>query len=67
MTKNEEIILKLIRQQLRLIPIRDIVMVSRKIFGVSDAEGRDYFYIKDDPILLEFFENLKINVKRKEE
>ncbi|MBO5970577.1 MAG: hypothetical protein J6S14_19000 [Clostridia bacterium] len=86
---NQEIILKLIHQQPRRIPIRDIALVSRKIntnkdkgpvthygkndayehktYGVSDAEGRDYFYIKDDPILFEFFENLKINVKRKEE
>ena len=85
---NQEIILKLIHQQPRRIPIRDIALVSRKIntnkdkgpvthygkndayehktYGVSDAEGRDYFYIKDDPILFEFFENLKINVKRKE-
>ena len=86
--KNEEIILKLIHQEPKRIPIRDIALVSRKVnankekgpvthygkngayerktYGVSDAEGRDYFYIKDDPILFQFFENLKINVKRKE-
>ena len=87
--KNEEIILKLIHQEPKRIPIRDISMISRKVnanknkgpvthygkndayerktYGVSDAEGRDYFYIKDDPILFQFFENLKINVKRKED
>ena len=87
--KNEEIILKLIHQEPKRIPIRDIALVSRKVnankekgpvthygkndayerktYGVSDAEGRDYFYIKDDPILFEFFDNLKINVKHKEE
>ena len=87
--KNEEIILKLIHQQPRRIPIRDIALVSRKVnankkkgpvthygkndayerktYGVSDAGGRDYFYIKDDPILFDFFENLKINVIRKED
>ena len=86
--KNEEIILKLIHQEPKRIPIRDIALVSRKVntnrnkgpvtfhgrsdayerktYGVSDAEGRDYFYIKDDPILFDFFENLKINVKRTE-
>ena len=86
--KNEEIILKLIHQEPKRIPIRDIALVSRKVnanknkgpvthygknayqrktYGVSDAEGRDYFYIKDDPILFDFFENLKINVIRKED
>ena len=86
--KNEEIILKLIHQQPRRIPIRDIALVSRKVnankekgpvthygknayerktYGVSDAEGRDYFYIKDDRVILELFEKLKIKVKYKEE
>jgi len=87
--KNEEIILKLIHQQPKRIPIRDIAMVSRKVnanknkgpvthygknnaserktYGVSDAEGRDYFYIKDDRVILELFEKLKIKVKYKEE
>lgn len=87
--KNEEIILKLIHQKPRRIPIRDIALVSpkinenydkgpvshfgknnaseQKIFGVSDADGRDFFYIKEDPILFELFEKLKINIKRKED
>ena len=87
--KNEEIILKLIHQEPKRIPIRDIALVSRKVnankekgpvthygkndayerktYGVSDAEGRDYFYIKDDPILFDFFGNLKINVIHKED
>lgn len=87
--KNEEIILKLIHQQPRRIPIRDIALVSRKVnankkkgpvthygkndayerktYGVSDAEGRDYFYIKDDRIILKLFEKLKIKIKYKED
>ena len=87
--KNEEIILKLIHQEPKRIPIREIALVSRKVntnrnkgpvtfhgrsdayerktYGVSDAEGRDHFYIKDDRVILELFEKLKIKVKYKEE
>ena len=82
--KNEEIILKLIHQEPKHIPIRDIALVSRKVntnrnkgpvtfhgrsdayerktYGVSDAEGRDFFYIKEDRVILELFESLGVKI-----
>ena len=86
--KNEEIILKLIHQEPKRIPIRDIALVSRKVntnrnkgpvtfhgrsdayerktYGVSDAEGRDFFYIKEDRVILELFESLGVKIIYKE-
>lgn len=39
---------------------------ERKTYGVSDAEGRDFFYIKEDRVILELFESLGVKIIYKE-